>query len=135
MRCLLLILAIMSAAVTLASQPQTRDDHTRETERFLLDAPEAPYKLTARGKIVSFCNRSPVKVTGFRLGCVERKDGELSVWRELEFVEDELPAAGETITCMSWGSVSGFPLTGCSKGPFAVIEVKLEDGATWKLNP
>jgi len=140
MRILLLALAMLLSATLVAQQP-TFGDLTRQTQEWLFDEPSAAYKLSANGRGVRFCNHSSQKVTGFRLGCVERKDGELSILKEGDFEEWEgkwaLEAkAGERVVCAGWAAFHGFPLrTGCEKGQFAVVKVKLEDGTTWKLKP
>ena len=141
MRILLLVSGMLFSATLLAQQQPYFDDETRKTQAWLFDEPSATYKLSAYGGGVQFCNHSSHTVTGFRLGCVERKDGELSILKEGEFEEWEgrwaLEAkADERVVCAGWAASHRFPLrTGCEKGQFAVVEVRLEDGTVWKLKP
>ncbi|HEV2799811.1 MAG TPA: hypothetical protein VGW12_04905 [Pyrinomonadaceae bacterium] len=137
MRISLLALGLLFSATLVAQQQSYFDAETRKTQAWLFDEPSAEYKLTAQGRGVDFCNHSSQKITGFRLGCVERKDGELSILKEGDFEEWNLEAkASETVSCAGWAAFHGFPLrTGCEKGQFAVVEVKLEDGTVWNLKP
>ena len=132
-----IILAIGSIVIltALAFSQQSLERYEKETQSKLLDEPSATYKLTAKGRAIQCCNRTSKVVTGFRLGCAEKKDGELRILSKREFEKHELPAEGETFTCWSVAAFDAFPVEECSAGKLAVIEVALADGSVWKLKP
>jgi hypothetical protein len=74
---------------------------------------------------------------GFRLGCIEKKNGKFSIVSERTFVHVDLnPASQDTNECRVWESNDRLlPSEACSEGKLAVVEVKLADDRLWKLNP
>jgi hypothetical protein len=132
---IILVASFLTALTAVALPQQSLESLEKETRSKLLDEPAAAYKLTAKGRAVQFCNRTPKAVTGFRLGCAEKKDGGLHILSERDFEKRELPAEGEAFTCWSVVAFHAFPLEECSKGKVAAIEVALADGTVWKLKP
>ena len=115
---------------------QSREDGVRDIQSKLFDASSASYKLNPlyNGRGFEFCNFSNVRVTGYKLGCVKRKKGELRILSERDFRATGLKPKDEGSECQFWNSNHGFFPTGeCEKGKLAVIEVALGDGTTWKL--
>ena len=134
------IFAFCAFAVNLLSivifAQQSREDGVRDIEAKLFDASSATYKLspTYNGRGFQFCNFSNVRVTGYKIGCVKRKKGELRILSERDFQTTELKPKDKGSECQFWISNHGFFPTGeCEKGKLAVIEVALGDGTMWKL--
>ena len=103
----------------------------------LLNTPSAPYKLAAshNGRGYEFCNSSAVRVTTYRLGCVEKKSTGLKILVERQVETGNLdPPNGKLESCVLWDCRDClFPGDACKNGKLAVTEVNLADGTTWKL--
>lgn len=134
------VIAFCACIVSLLSvtniAQQSREAYIKAIEAELFDAPAATYKLRAsyNGKGFEFCNYSKVRVTGYRLGCVKRKKGELRILSERDFQATKLKPQDENVECQFWSSNHGFfPIEECEKGKLAVIEVALEDETTRRL--
>lgn len=135
--CLGLCAVISLSGVILAQE--SREESVRAIEAKLFDASSVPYQLRAmyNGRGFQFCNTSSVRVTGYRLGCVKRKKGELLILSERDFQAADLkPESGKLQECqLWWGNHGLFPLDECKEGKLAITEVALDDGAMWKLKP
>lgn len=135
----ILFISLLIMLPCLIMAQQSREEGIKAIESKLLDVPNAPYKLNAssNGRGYQFCNASAVRVVRFRLGCVEKKNGELKILNERPFANGDLaPANEKEVSCRLWDSNHGFfPGEACKKGKLAVVEVELADGAVWKLKP
>lgn len=138
MKTILFIGILITSPVLFAGQ-LSREEGMKTIKSKLLDAPSAAYKLSAsyNGSGYEFCNNSDTRVVKFRLGCVEKKNGELKILSKRKIEEIDLPPADENhIVCKSWSSNHGFfPGEVCKKGKLAIVEVTLANGAVWNLKP